>query len=83
MNAKDTNHLVTLRAQADALLDAGVTGSGITNMDVMEALLGDLGEIMANRDPRYLAVLVQQDADHLASQPTDVSHKFGTIHSAF
>ena len=61
MNARDIKRLQTIKHQADILLNAGVTGSGITNMDVMEAVLGDMQAAMGNRDPQELAKLIELD----------------------
>ena len=61
MNARDIKRFQTIKHQADTLLNAGVTGSGITNMDVMEAVLGDMQAAMGNRDPRELAKLIELD----------------------
>lgn len=62
MNAKDHKRLATVRSQADRLLDPGGQANGqILNIDVLEALLGDVQNIQNNRDPEHLAALIKLD----------------------
>lgn len=69
MNIKDQQRLAKVLAQADELLNKpGKVGNPISNLDVLEAVLGDIGRVMSNRDPVSLALLVERDSDNQGSK---------------
>lgn len=59
MDRTDHRRMSLVRAQADELLDAPKsTETQILNIDVLEALLGDIGHVQNGREPRELAELL-------------------------
>lgn len=65
MTKAERKALETVLANADTLLDAGPTGSGITNMEVMEALLGDIRHVLTGAfSGTELAQLIKRDAEY-------------------
>lgn len=62
MTKAERKALETVLANANQLLDAGPTGSGITNMEVMEALLGDIQHVLTGSySGTELAQLIKRD----------------------
>lgn len=62
MNRQDHARLRTIVAQANTLMDASpVVNPKVTNAMVIEALIGDVSEVSANRAPCWLADLIKLD----------------------
>lgn len=59
MNKQDRTRLDQIRSQADFLMNG--KGNGITNADVVEALLWDLELARVGRDPEAIPALVELD----------------------
>lgn len=70
MNVKDTQRLGEVLRKVDRLLDSGPLPSGnIRNIDVLEALIGDIRTVMQNREPDEIhALLVQDTAERRAAR---------------
>lgn len=52
-----------LCSQVDMLLDAGNTGSGIRNIDVLEALLGDVMIVAGGGKAEHIPALITRDKE--------------------
>lgn len=63
MNAKDHKRVAEIKTQADKLLnDSGLMKEwDLLNIDVVEALLGDLNELTWGNDPKHLQNLTLPD----------------------
>ena|SRR5688500_6572387 len=61
MNKRDIKRLDAILTLADTLMNAGETGSGVTNAEVVEAILGDLSRATRGLDACWLVALVERD----------------------
>lgn len=61
MNKRDRANLDLIVKLAEQLLNAGDTGSGILNIDVLEATLADIGSALGGKSPFELQKLVARD----------------------
>ena len=79
MNKRDRANLELLLKLANQLLNAGDTGSGILNIDVLEATLADIGSALGGKAPFELQKLVARDeAQRTCACPTpNVFHYSG------
>ncbi len=66
MNGRDVIALTNILADTEALLNAGPSPEGkatILNIDVLEALIGDVRSVMNRGNPHEVAALLKQDRD--------------------
>lgn len=61
MNKRDRANLELIVKLAEQLLNAGDTGSGILNIDVLEATLADIGSALNGKTPFELQKLTARD----------------------
>lgn len=62
MNAKDVKRLETMRTQANKLMNGKPSlNPVVTTAMVTEALISDLDELLAGRNPKWLAELIQRE----------------------
>src|SRR5688572_1711345 len=66
MNKQDRANLATLVKLAEQLLNAGDTGSGIRNIDVLEATLSDIGNALNGKAPFEIQKLIAREEAHKA-----------------
>ena len=65
MNMQDRAVAIEICHLADTLMNAGETGSGITNADVVETMIGDVGLLSNGAAIRHLQALVDKDAEYI------------------
>lgn len=59
MTKGEYTRIQTIIDQTNRLMDAGpYDGRNVSNVDVIEALIGDLGKLVNNRPPMHLAELL-------------------------
>lgn len=78
MNKRDRANLTKLIELAEQLLNAGDTGSGIMNIDVLEATLSDIGSALNGKAPFELQKLIVREEAHKACtcpQPNSFHYK--------
>lgn len=64
MNKRDRANLDLLVKLAEQLLNAGDTGSGVRNIDVLEATLADIGSALIGKAPFELQKLTAREEAH-------------------
>jgi hypothetical protein len=64
MNAKDVKRVNTMIKLANDLMNGPPSlNPVVTNVDVIEALIGDLGNVLIEREPTELVALVKRDSE--------------------
>ena len=63
MNVRDLKRIENMRAQANKLMNGPPSlNPVVSTADVVEALIGDLGQLLADKNPKYLAELIERDS---------------------
>jgi len=61
MNRRDMKRLNEIHDMANKLMNAGDTGSGIRNAEVIEAIMEDVERMGRSQDPKALPELIERD----------------------